>query len=108
MVLAPSSPELHQDLCMQVLPFGKVTYVDKTFAPDLATARQIFALADQHHTVMQTTSALRYTNVQAYVQKIGADSVKHMVTWGGGRSYAEYAIHPVELMVSCMGAQAVS
>jgi hypothetical protein len=108
MVLAPSSPEVHLDLCRLVLPFGKVTYVDKTFAPDLATARQIFALADQHHTVMQTTSALRYTNVQAYVQKIGADFVKHMVTWGGGRSFAEYAIHPVELMVSCMGAQAVS
>ena len=106
-VLAPSNPEVHLELCKQVLPFGKTTYVDKTFAPDLATARQIFTLADQSHTAMQTTSALRYTNVQAYVRQAGAESVQHMVTWGGGRSFEEYAIHPVELMVSCMGAQAV-
>ena len=105
-VLAPSNPEVHLELCRQVLPFGKVTYVDKTFAPDLATAQRIFALADQHGTAMQTTSALRYTNVQAYVKQVGADAVKHMVTWGGGRSFEEYAIHPVELLLSCMSAQA--
>jgi hypothetical protein len=45
---APSTPETHLELCQAVLPFGKATYVDKTFAPDLATAREIFALADQH------------------------------------------------------------
>ena len=107
-VLAPSNPEVHLELCRQVLPFGKVTYVDKTFAPNLATAKQIFALADRSHTAMQTTSALRYTNVQTYVRQMGPDAVRHMVTWGGGRSFEEYAIHPVELLVSCMGAQAVS
>jgi hypothetical protein len=107
-VLAPSNPEVHLELCRQVLPFGKVTYVDKTFAPDLATAKLIFSLADQSHTAMQTTSALRYTNVQTYVKQVGPDAVQHMVTWGGGRSFGEYAIHPVELMLSCMGAQAIS
>ena len=107
-VLAPSNPDVHLELCRQVLPFSKVTYVDKTFAPDLATARQIFALADQYRTAIQTTSALRYTNVQDYVRQVGAQAVRHMVTWGGGRSSEEYAIHPVELMISCMGAQAVS
>ena len=33
----------------------------------------------------------------------GRDSVKHMVAWGGGRSFSEYAIHPVELVISSMG-----
>jgi predicted dehydrogenase len=103
MVLAPSNPETHLALCEQVLPCGKTTYVDKTFAPDLATARQIFALADQHGCAMQTTSALRYTNVQACVSDVGRASVRHLVAWGGGRSFGEYAIHPVELAVSCMG-----
>src|SRR3954466_2292984 len=46
MILAPSNPELHLELCRQVFPFGKTTYVDKTFAPDLATAKQIFQLAE--------------------------------------------------------------
>jgi predicted dehydrogenase len=105
MVLAPSNPEVHLDLCRQVLPFGKTTYVDKTFAPDLATARQIFDLADQYHTALQTTSALRYTSVQAYMQEVGREAVTDMVTWGGGRSFEEYAIHPVELAVSCLGPQ---
>jgi hypothetical protein len=31
-----------------------------------------------------------------------------MVAWGGGSSFAEYAIHPVELVISCMGPAAQS
>ena len=102
-VLAPSNPEVHLELCRQVLPFGKPTYVDKTFAPDLRTAQRIFELADRHRTAVQTTSALRYTNVQAFAREAGQLGVRHMVAWGGGRSFAEYAIHPTELVVSCMG-----
>lgn len=106
MVLAPSNPERHLELCRMVFPFGKPTYVDKTFAPDLKTARAIFALADKHRTKIQTTSALRYTNVQDYVREAGRDKVRHMVAWGSGRSFGEYAVHPVELVVSCMGPKA--
>ena len=103
MVLAPSTPETHLELCEQVFPFGKPTYVDKTFAPDLRTARRIFGLADRHRVPMQTSSALRYTEVQDYVEEAGHRQVRHMVTWGGGRSFGEYAIHPLELAVSCLG-----
>ncbi len=106
MVLAPSNPEVHLQLCEQVLPFGKPTYVDKTFAPDLATAKRIFALADKHRVPMDTSSALRYTGVQEHVRNIGSEKVRHMVAWGPGRSFGEYAIHPVEMVVSCMGAGA--
>ncbi len=107
-VLAPSNPEAHLDLCRRVLPFGKPTYVDKTFAPDLTAARRIFALADRFGVPLQTSSALRYTNVQAAVRAPGAEPLRHMVTWGGGRSFDEYAIHPVELAVSCLGPDAES
>jgi hypothetical protein len=106
-VLAPSNPELHLELCEKVFPFAKPTYVDKTFAPNLAVAKQIFDLADKYKTAIQTTSALRYTNVQSFVKDHGgAAAVKHMITWGGGSSFDEYAIHPVELLVSCMGPDA--
>jgi predicted dehydrogenase len=108
MILAPSNPELHLKLCEAIFPFGKTTYVDKTFAPDLATATKIFELADRHKTAIQTTSALRYTNVQRYVGDPKTGPVKHMITWGGGSSFGEYAIHPVELLISCMGADAKS
>jgi hypothetical protein len=108
MILAPSNPETHMDLARRVLPFGKPSYVDKTFAPDLQTAEEIFELADQHRTVVQTTSALRYTNVQKKVAELGPAELKHMTAFGGGSSFGEYAIHPVELVISCMGPQAKS
>jgi len=102
-ILAPSNPELHADLCARVFPRRKTTYVDKTFAPDLKTAREIFALADRYGLAMQTSSALRYTGIQAHVRAAGPASVRHLAVWGGGRSFAEYAIHPVEIAVSCLG-----
>ena len=105
MVLAPSNPEVHLELCSRILPLRKPTYVDKTFAPDFATAQKIFALADEHGTPVQTSSALRYTNVQVEAAKAGA-AVEHMITWGGGGSFDEYAIHPLELLISVMGHEA--
>lgn len=104
MVLAPSNPEVHLELCQRIFMFGKPTYVDKTFAPNVETARGIFELADKHNVPVQTTSALRYTNVQEYVRdEKGHGSVKHMIAWGGGSSFEEYAIHPIEMIISCMG-----
>jgi predicted dehydrogenase len=108
MVLAPSNPEVHLDLCRRILPLRKPTYIDKTFAPDLATAQKIFALADEHATPVQTSSALRYTNVQDEVKKAAPAKVEHMVTWGGGGSFDEYAIHPLELLISVMGPEATA
>ena len=81
--------------------------MDKTFAPNHEIARQIFALADQHGTPVQTTSALRYTNVQDEARK-GPAQVEHMIAWGGGGSFDEYAIHPLELLISVMGHEATA
>ncbi len=106
MILSPRDANVHLRMCEQVVPFGKPTYVDKVFAPDVATAERIFALADRHRVPLQTTSALRYTNVQKRVAAIGRDAIRHMITWGSGKSFEEYAIHPVELMISCMGPDA--
>ena len=105
MILAPSNPEKHLELCQRVFQFGKPTYVDKTFAPDLATAKTIFDLADKHNVPVQTTSALRYTNVQAHAK---GRTVRHMTAWGGGSSFDEYAIHPVEMVISVMGPRVTS
>jgi predicted dehydrogenase len=107
MVLAPSNPEVHLELCRRIFPFRKPSYVDKTFAPDFATAQKIFALADEHGTPVQTSSALRYTNVQDEVKQAAPAKVEHMVTWGGGSSFNEYAIHPLELLISVMGHEAI-
>ncbi|MEM9354169.1 MAG: Gfo/Idh/MocA family oxidoreductase [Planctomycetota bacterium] len=102
-VLAPSNPEVHEELCRAVLPLGKATFVDKTFAPDVATAERIFALADEHGVAVQTTSALRTTLVQRRAGEL-ENPLLHMAAWAGGSSFGEYGIHPVEMVVSCMGA----
>jgi predicted dehydrogenase len=108
-VLAPSTPATHEGLCKAVLPFGKPTFVDKTFAPDAATAGRIFELADKHSTPIQTTSALRYTAIQKHVATSGGVSaVRHVIAWGPGRSFDEYAVHAVETAVSCLGPEATA
>ncbi len=107
-ILSPNNPENHLAMCQQVFPYRKATYVDKTFAPNLAEAKKIFSLADRHRVKVQTTSALRYTEVQEYAREVGRARVRHMVTWGGGRSFDVYGIHATELAVSCMGARAES
>lgn len=101
-ILAPSDPQVHLGLCEQVLPFGKPTFVDKTFAPNFAIAEKIFKLADEHRAAVQTTSALRATEVQRYVATC-RDDVQSMHVWAGGSSLGEYIIHPLELLISCLG-----
>jgi hypothetical protein len=104
-VLAPSTPETHLGLCEQVFPCGKTTFVDKTFAPDATTAQRLFTLADEFGVAVQTTSALRTTNVQAEVVNLSEPLVS-LSQWAGGASFAEYGVHPVELAVSCLGPDA--
>jgi len=101
-ILAPSNPELHLAMCQTTLPIGKPTFVDKTFAPDEQTARAIFALADACEVPIQTTSALRSTAVQSFIQDLPSP-VQSMTVFCSGTSFDEYGIHPVELAVSCMG-----
>ena len=44
-VLSPDNCEMHEELCQLPFASGKPTFVDKTFSPDLATAKRLFALA---------------------------------------------------------------
>lgn len=102
LVLAPSNPELHLGYAEQVFRCGKDAYIDKTFAPDLATAKQIYALAEQYGVKFFTSSALRYAEeLEPYVGKTTAVSVT-----GGGSNLDEYIIHQVEMAVKLYGAGA--
>lgn len=60
-VLSPDNPEMHWELCQKPLRSGKRVYVDKTFAPSARIARDLFALAEEYHTPMYSSSALRYS-----------------------------------------------
>ena len=94
LILAPANPETHLKYAKLALPYGKTTYIDKTFAPDLATAKEIFAVAEKYNTKIFTSSALRYAEEIADYTNIQSVMVK-----GGGRSLEEYIIHQIEMAV---------
>ncbi len=103
LVLAPSNPETHLAFAKAVLPFGKPTYIDKTFAPDTATALEIFALADKHHTPLFSSSALRYsTELDTW------KDAKNIITCGGGSNAPEYIIHQAEMVIRLLKDEPIS
>ena len=98
-LLAPSDPEKHLEYAERILKFGKPVYIDKTFAPDLATARRIFAAGESGGAPFFSTSALRYAT------EIGdLHGVSSIMTTGGGSSLQEYCIHQIEMIVKVMRA----
>lgn len=97
MILAPSNPETHLRLAQAVLPFGKRTYIDKTFAPNLDTAKKIFAIAEKYNTPFFSSSALRYSDELAAFK----DANNLIVTFGGS-NFEEYIIHAVEMSVAVL------
>ena len=96
-VLAPSNPEKHLQYAKEVLPFGKRTYIDKTFAPNLKTAEEIFKIAEQCGTPFFSTSAMRFADELNKLK--GANNL--IITAGGG-NFPEYMIHPVEMSVKLL------
>lgn len=103
MVLAPSNPETHLDLCRQAFALRKPTYVDKTFAPNRATAAEIFAMADDLGVATQTSSVLRYTELQAHCKSRADFPPQSITSWASGGNFNEYLIHPLESVISAMG-----
>ncbi len=97
-VLSPDNCEMHEFLCQLPLRSGKPTYVDKTFAPDLATAKRIFALAEQSGTPCFSTSALRYAKEY---REVDVDAVCAASLWGSG-SFDTYSIHQLEPLAMLM------
>ena len=98
LVLAPSNPEKHLEYAKVVLPYKKTTYIDKTFAPDLDTAKEIFAIAEKYGTPMFSTSALRYSEELDVLE-----DVRSLMVMGAGSSVDEYIVHLAEMLVKKMG-----
>ena len=98
--MAPSDPQEHLLLAKEVFPYakGKRIYIDKTFSPNRLEAEEIFALAKQYGISFFSTSALRYAKEIEHVK--AAESIE---MFGGGRTFEEYIIHQVEMLVKTMG-----
>ena len=99
-VLSPDNPELHYELAEYALCSGKPTYIDKTFAPDKATAEKLFALAAKHKTPLYSTSALRFADELAPYRASDVGALHCMVC--GCFTFDIYAIHIFEMMCTIM------
>ncbi len=101
-VLSPDNCEMHVDLCRIPLASGKPVYVDKTFAPDLASAKRIFAMAEAGGSPVYSSSALRFATEYADVNRADITAIN---SWGP-MDYETYSIHQLEPMMMLMGADA--
>lgn len=103
-VLSPDHPEHHERLAEKALAAGKPVYIDKTFSPDLASAIRLFERAEQHHTPMFSSSALRYAAELASFpdDRVKPQTLEHVSTLGPG-VFANYSVHQLEMIVALMG-----
>ncbi len=101
LVLSPSNPEKHLQYAKEVLKYNKNTYIDKTFAPDYATAKEIFDIAERNGTKFFSTSALRYASELKEL-----NDVNNIIITGNGGNFEEYIIHQIEMMVSLINSRA--
>ena len=107
-VLAPNNPEAHERLSALPLAAGKPLYIDKTFAPDKATAARFFETARRHGTPLMSTSALRYGEEFVAMMKQFKKRPIHVTATGGGKSFEIYSIHQIEMEVAALGVGASS
>lgn len=103
LILSPSNPEKHLAYAKEALKYGKNTYIDKTFAPDFATAKNIFHLGNQYNTKFFSTSALRFST-----ETDDLGDLCSVVTTGGGSNIEEYVIHQIEMVVKTLRARPLS
>jgi len=92
LVLAPSNPEKHLQYAKTVLKYGKRTYIDKTFAPNLKEAEEIYALGEKYNAPFFSTSALRYASELQNIK-----NRDNLIITGGGSNFEEYVIHTAEM-----------
>lgn len=97
-ILSPTNPEKHLPYARTVLTYGKPTYIDKTFAPSLDEARQIFSIAEKHGTPFFSSSALRYDKALDECK-----DCRHITVFISGRTVEEYIIHDIEMVVKKLG-----
>ncbi|MBQ4160553.1 MAG: hypothetical protein IJD83_06435 [Clostridia bacterium] len=97
-VMSPDNPEMHEQLCDLPLKSGKLTYIDKTFAPDKETALRIFANAEAHSTPCFSSSALYFSTE---LNDMDTDKITKLYSRGPG-AYDIYSIHQIEPILKLM------
>lgn len=102
MVLYPDNPERKFEVTKKVISFKKPIFVDKTFMNNFDEAKEIFDLAEKVGTPLFTSSSLRYASE---VKELG--EVDSLLVIAPSVHLSDYWIHPLEIVVSKMGSEAI-
>ncbi len=99
-VLSPDNSEMHEELSDIPLKSGKYTYIDKTFAPDKASAIRMFEKAEKYGTKCYSSSSLRYATEW---QGIDKEKINKIYSSGAGdiEGYAIHQLEPVMMLMEC-------
>ena len=99
MILAPDNSEKKEEYAMAVMSFAnKPVFMDKTFTDSYASAVRIFDKAAETKTPLYSSSSLRFAS-----ELVGFDSCKSVLAFGSGVDMVDYAVHYLEIAISCMG-----
>lgn len=102
MVIAADNSAWHPMVCEAPLASGKPVFVDKTFAPDVRTGREMFQRAEEHGTPVFSSSAQRYCQSILDYQASHKEKPRFMSTVGP-HDLDNYAVHQLEPIVALMG-----
>ena len=99
MILAPDNSEKKEEYAMAVMSCAnKPVFMDKTFTDSYASAVRIFDKAAETKTPLYSSSSLRFAS-----ELVGFDSCKSVLAFGSGVDMVDYAVHYLEIAISCMG-----
>lgn len=103
LLLAPDHSWAHLPLARRILPFGRPTFVDKTFADSYEHAEEIFSLSRRHAAPVFSSSALRYAvELEEFLAGTPRETLLDLETRGPAE-WERYGIHAVEPLVAVMG-----
>ena len=99
MILAPDNNEKKEGYALEAVKYGKPIFMDKTFTESYESAVRIFDAADKAGVPLFSSSSLRYASE---LQPYKTDCTSVLVT-GSGVELEMYAVHYLEIVISCMG-----
>lgn len=103
---AASDPEKHSELFGIAAELKVPVYIDKPFAESADTGFKIFRHAAASGVAVTSSSALRFSNEIAELRR-RFPSPLYVESWGGwSHNLNEFLIHPVEIAVALIGADA--
>ena len=102
MAMAADNSQWKEEVVLEALKSGKPVFVDKTFAPDLATGKRFFEIAKEHGTPVFTVSAQRYCeSIVDYLSREKGNT--RFMSTVGPHDLSNYAVHQFEPIVAVMG-----